>query len=57
MDMGLRVKIEQIKLVIHIRSLGAETLARMVYDEQKVNGWPGLPKETAKACEELRIED
>jgi hypothetical protein len=57
MDMGLRVKVEKVKLVIHIRSLNGDTLARKVYEEQREKGWPGLALETKNICAELRIED
>ena len=55
--MGLRVWKEKILLVIHIRSLGEETLAYRVYMQQKENKWPGLFKETTDICAELQIED
>ena len=55
--MGLRVWIEKIMLVFHIRSLDSDTLANRVYVEQKNKGWPGLFKETSVICEQLNIED
>ena len=33
--MGLRVQIEKLLLVLHIRSLDEETLAGKIYEEQK----------------------
>ena len=44
-------------LVLHIRSLTMDTLARRVYEEQKTNNWPGLAKETTVICSELGVED
>ena len=44
-------------LIHHIRSLGEDTLANKIYEEQKKNKWPGLFKETTALCEELNIED
>ena len=44
-------------LVLHIRSLDEETLARKTYEEQKANNWPGLAKETRQICQSLSIED
>ena len=55
--MGLRIWVEKLMLVLHIRRLGEETLARKVYEEQKNNNWPGLAKEAEKICEELSIEN
>ena len=57
MNMGLRVAIEKLMLIHHIRSLDENTLARKVYEEQKSNNWPGLAKETALICEELDVEN
>ena len=44
-------------MVMHIRQLGDETLAKKVYTEQLTKGYPGLAKETAKISKELHIED
>ena len=57
LDMGLRVAIEKVMLIHHIRSLDEDTLARRVYEEQRKHNWPGLFKETTVLCEELRVED
>jgi hypothetical protein len=57
LSMELRVWVEKCMLVRHIRSLGEGTIARMVYEEQKRNGWPGLAREVARICEELGIEN
>ena len=39
LDMGLRVKKEKILMVLHLRSLQEDTLARQIYEEQKKNKW------------------
>lgn len=57
MDMGLRIKLEQVMMVIHLRSLDEHTLARKIYEEQKENRWPGLAKETGEICKDWGIED
>ena len=57
LDMGLRVWIQKVLFVLHIRSLDDETLAAMVYKEQKTQNWPGLVQETIQICKELNIED
>ena len=44
-------------LVLHIRNLEENTLAKTVYEEQKSKKWPGLAQETANICRELGIED
>ena len=56
LDMGLRVWIEKLMLLLHIRRLGEETLAGKVYQEQKLNKWPGLVKEADLICDELSVE-
>jgi hypothetical protein len=57
MDMGLRIKLEKVLMVFHLRSLDKSTLARKIYEEQKENKWPGLAKETEGICKEWGIED
>ena len=57
LDMGLRVWREKVMLVLHIRNLGQETLARKIYEQQKAEGWPGLAVETKRICEEFNIQD
>jgi hypothetical protein len=55
LSMKLRIWVEKIMLVRHIRSLSKETLARKIYEEQKDQKLPGLAKETAVICQELGI--
>jgi hypothetical protein len=57
MDMGLRIKLEKVMLVFHLRSLEEGALARKVYEEQRERHWPGLAAETEKICTDLGIED
>ena len=57
LDMSIRIWIEKILLIIHIRSLDENALARRVYEEQKKNSWPGLSSETSLLCQTLSIED
>ena len=56
LDMRLRVWMEKLMLVLHIRRLGEKTLARMIYEEQISENWPGLVQETEEICQELKIE-
>ena len=53
----LRVWQQKILLVLHIRSLEDTSLAKMMYEEQVSNNWPGLAKETVELCKKLEIED
>ena len=57
LNMKLRIWIEKVMLVLHIRSLDANTIARKIYEEQKLNKWPGLVEETTNICKELGIDD
>ena len=57
LGMGLRVWVEKVMLIRHLRGLDTDALARRVYEEQKQNNLPGLAKETAKICHELKIPD
>ena len=57
LEMGLRVKLEKLLLVLHIRTLDEESIARKVYEEQMLQSWPGLAAETAQICRDLDIED
>ena len=57
LDMGLLVWREKLMLLHHIRTLGEETLARRAYDEQRINNWPGLARETEDICVKLNIEN
>ena len=57
LGMTMRVWVEKIMLVHHLRSLDPDSLASRVYEEQKAKGWPGLAKETAEICRQIGIED
>ena len=57
LDFGLRIWIEKVMLVIHLRSLDDHTLARRTYIEQKEKNLPGLAQETKEICQKLNIED
>jgi hypothetical protein len=57
LDMSIRIYREKIMMVIHLRSLDVATLARIVYEEQKKQNWPGLAQETTAICKKLNIED
>ena len=44
-------------MVLHIRSMEPNTFAKLIYEEQKTNQWPGLAKEVSVICQSLIIED
>ena len=44
-------------LMLHLRGLGEESLARRTYEEQKSNKWSGLVGETEETCKKLGIEN
>ena len=50
LDMGLRVKIEKLLMVIHLRSLEENTLGKFMCETQEEKEWPGLVKETTEIC-------
>jgi hypothetical protein len=55
LDMGLRVKMQKVLLVLHLRSLPDGSLAKQIYIEQKQKNWPGLATETESICKFLNI--
>ena len=57
MSMRLRVYREKCLLVHHIRGLEENAMARMMYEEQRKNSWPGLADEVSRICTILRVED
>ena len=56
LDMELRVWIEKLMLMLHIRRLDEQTLANKIYQEQRKNKWPGLADETEKICTWLEVQ-
>ena len=57
LDMSFKVWEEKIRLILFIKGLCEKSLSRQVYEEQKLNNWPGLAKETANIFKDLGIED
>ena len=57
LSMKMRVWIEKLLLVRHIRGLEASTLARQVFEEQMSQKLPGLAREAAAICQTLGLED
>ena len=48
---------EKIRLTLFTRRHGEGSLSRQVYEQQKINTWPGLAKEIANIFKDLGIED
>ena len=42
LSMRMRIWVEKLMLVRHVRGLDISTIARRVYEEQKLQKWPGL---------------
>ena len=57
LSMPMRVKKQKVMMVKHIREPEQDSLAKLMYDEQVRNNWPGLAREAAEICAELYIED
>jgi hypothetical protein len=57
LDMGLRVKMEKVMMILFLQELDEETLSHRIMEQQQKMGWPGLVKEAREICEELNIED
>ena len=57
LSMRMRIWVEKLMLVRHVRGLDISTIARRVYEEQKLQKWPGLVREAAAICEMLGLED
>ena len=57
LSMKMRVSVEKVMLVQHLRNLDTTTLARSIYEEQKEKKWPGLVKETSEICQKLGISN
>ena len=56
LDIGLRIWLEKLMLALHVSRLEEGTLARLVFEEQKINQWPGLAEEAEQICRELSVE-
>ena len=56
LSMGRRVWIEKMSLALHIARLGEDSLARKVWEEQQMYGWPGLAAEAEFISKELGVD-
>ena len=55
--MKLRIWASKVKMVMALRMMDKEFLARQIYDEQVMQGWPGLSREVAEICAQLGLPD
>ena len=52
-----QIVIAKLSLLYHIRHMDDTVLAKKIYNQQLMYGWPGLVKEGVKMCEEIGIPD
>ena len=57
LEMSQRIKLRKLKLVLHLKSLSNDSLAKQIYNEQIQNEWPGLTKEAKQICREWLVKD
>ena len=53
LGMKQRLLTEKMLFIQRLRRMEDSSLAKEVYDEQKLNGWPGLAKEVSEICREI----
>ena len=56
-SMRVRIWQEKLRLVVALKNLSEETLAKEIYREQKEMGLPGLVKEAQEICKSIGIQD
>ena len=52
-----QIIIAKLSLLFHVRNMEDSTLAKKIYNQQLLYGWPGPIREGVKLCEELGIPD
>ena len=55
LSMDLLVWREKLSMILHIRGLDQDSLAKRIWAEQMAFNWPGLAKEAAKICIKLKM--
>ena len=55
--MERRIWKEKVMMILHIRQLDEAAMAKKVWVEQMMNGWPGLAKDVEKICDTVGIDD
>ena len=56
-DMKFRIYYEKCQLLLQIKRLEKEALARQIYQQAEDNNLPGLGREVRQICEEIQIPD
>ena len=56
-SMRVRIWQEKLRLVVALKNLSDETLAKEIYREQQELGLPGLVKEAQEICKTIGIQD
>ena len=56
-DMELHVWLAKLMMIMHIRGLKEDSLAKQVWREQRLMAWPGLAQECDTIAEKLSIEN
>ena len=57
LDIKLRVWVEKVMMILHIRGLKEDSVAKQVWRAQRAYLWPGLAQECENICTHLKIED
>ena len=56
-DMKLRIWKLKCLLLIRLKNLDDDSLAKEIWIEERKNNWPGIGRGVSKICEELKISD
>ena len=56
-DMKFRIWNEKCQLLLQIKCLEEEALARQIYQQAEDNNWPGLGQEVREICQQIQIPD
>ena len=57
LDMKHRIWKEKINILMRIKNLPNESLAKMIHEESMKNNWPGLGRDISQICNILKIND
>ena len=55
--MSNRIIQRKLNLVVHLKKLNDDALAKQVYEEQLKHGWPGLVSEAQDLCRKINLPD
>ena len=57
LSMSNRIIQRKLNLVVHIKNLKEDALAKQVFLEQRNHGWPGLVSEAQDLCKKVNLQD